>query len=275
MKLYIIGNSHLIYFWDYWHKKIKTNSELDVSLIQTRFLKSSLTESMTNNLFEHNYEMDSERDIWIYRLLHGDMHDVSLPSDDLGSDPPIKVLLMGLGICGEATHQSICGSYSKPQFAYHADHQKYLSENGMGLNDTLAGQVSLTGPISDDCLNAMYAYHYAKLVNLLQRWIERPGLDIVGWIASPNVTEVAARARFGDGIIDSGILRWHYETSWNQCVTLFSKYGLLDYIINPNLGKNGPKGGLDNRYNLLRGNNHANGQFYESHMDEILSRIGV
>jgi hypothetical protein len=230
---------------------------------------------MGSNRFEHNYDMDSERDNWLYSMLHGDMRDVSLPRNEPGLGRPVKVLLMGLGICGEATHASICGGYSTPQFAYHAYHQKFLSDHGMGLNDPLAGQVSVSGPVSDACLNAMYAHHYAGLVKLLQKWIDHPGVEVVGWVASPKVTEVAAWARFGDGVIDSGILRWHNETSWKQCVDQFSKHGLLDYIINPNVGKNGPNGGLEDRYMLMRGKNHANGEFYETHIDEIMSRIGI
>ncbi|MCB1365352.1 MAG: hypothetical protein KDK02_14610 [Rhodobacteraceae bacterium] len=258
MKLLIFGNSHLIGFWDHWHTEFEKIENLEATLVVSNFLESPVSQCLNSGRFVHRTDIAPGH----LKRLHGNLRDFYFPDERARQEQPTVVLLFGTGICGEATHGSMCGGMKTAKFSYHANHQKYLD-----------GQTNVVGPVSDYCLDTMYAHHYAQSAKLLERWMKVPGLEVVGWVASPNMTESSARMTFGDHIVDSGILRWHYDKSWVQCVTQFTAQGLQDYLVNPNEGKVGPNGGLEDKYQFMLGNNHANGEFYASHIPEVISRI--
>jgi hypothetical protein len=211
---------------------------------------------MKQNLFPHKLVAPNEK----MKRVHRDLGTFSLPESPAELEQQTFVLLFGHGICGEATHGAACGGFLKAVFPYHADHQPHVE-----------GKDNVVGPISNNCLISIYEHYYQSMAAHLKRWIAIPGVKVIGWVTSPNVTERSARAAFGDHILESGILKWHYETSWEQCVKEFTKQGLSDYLINPNELKEGPYGGLDDQY--YYSNNHASSEFCEPHIEEIFARV--
>ncbi len=253
MKLIILGNSHLAYFWESFKKFEKIQKKYDIKFACSNFLKTGLDPKDTAN-FMRKFE-------YLNSVKYGDKtfpKPIMFENFSVSTEENVVIILVGLGLNGEAVY-GIWGGFNNCVLPIEAS--KFPS-----LMDKNSGSI----PMSSDLLKQIYTDYYLGKVEFLKSIVSRPNIRVEAWFSSPNLNENAAKYCFGEEHYNIGNASFHYEIQNQARKGVFEKVGFLNLVRDPNLSYCNKMHCLPEKFKLSDTNNHATAEFYEQEIKSLI-----